>query len=77
MLLPDKMIRYKESVIAKFVPLLQILQESQSVEPNYLYKVTKEYFSSISEFIQTLDALYALGSIDFEPTTGDIVCLLR
>lgn len=75
MLLPDKMIRYRESVISKFVPMLQMLEKSRSIEPNRLYKDTRGLFSSTSEFIQTLDALYALGKIEFDTATGEILCL--
>ncbi len=75
MLLPDKIVRYKDSVISKFVPVLQILQTQKAIMPEQLYKKTKDTFSSFSEFIQTLDALYAIGTIDTDKTTGEIICL--
>lgn len=75
MLLPDKMIKYKESVLAKLVPVLNFLQINTPLFPERLYSETKNSFSSLSEFIQTLDALYALGKIDIDSTTGEIICL--
>ena len=74
MLLPDKMIRYKESVISKFVPALTILQNSNLL-PEELYRKMDKSFSSNYEFIQTLDALYALGKIKLDEKTGELVCL--
>lgn len=75
MLLPDKMVSYKDSVFSKFVPLLQILQKEKSVSPETFYTQTKNLFSSLSEFIQTLDALYALGKINLDKKNGEIICL--
>lgn len=75
MLLPDKIIRYKKSVISKFVPILEILKE-RSENARELYEQTKVHFSKVSEFIQTLDALYALGKIDMNEK-GEIVCLQK
>ena len=75
MLLPDKMIRYNESVISKFVPVLQAMVLNERIFPEQLYKNVKSHFSSLSEFIQTLDALYALGKVDIDNVTGEIKCL--
>lgn len=75
MLLPDKMIKYKESVLVKFVPVLNFLQLNSPIIPERLYEETKNIFTSLSEFIQTLDALYALGKIDIDNSTGEIICL--
>ena len=75
MLLPDKMIRYNESVISKFVPVLQVMILNERIFPERLYKNIKSHFSSLSEFIQTLDALCALGKIDIDNATGEIICL--
>ena len=75
MLLPDKMIRYNESVISKFVPVLQAMILNERIFPEQLYKNVKKHFSSLSEFIQTLDALYALGKIDIDNVTGEVICL--
>ena len=75
MLLPDKMIKYKESVLSRFVPVLTFLQSNSPIIPEKLYEEIKNSFTSLSEFIQTLDALYALGKIDFDNSTGEIICL--
>lgn len=75
MLLPDKMIKYKESVLARFVPVLTFLHSNSPIIPERLYAETKNSFTSLSEFIQTLDALYALGKIDIDNSTGEIICL--
>lgn len=59
MRLPSKITSYRESVISKFSPVLSALQESD-IEIFALYKTTMKYFSSIEEFMDTLDCLFAL-----------------
>lgn len=75
MLLPDKMTRYEESVLSKFVPLMQVLSKEKTIKVKELYEKTSEKFSTVCEFIQTLDALYALNKIDLNESAGEIICL--
>lgn len=65
MRLPSKITSYRESVISKFSPVLSVLQESD-IEIFALYKTTMKYFSSIEEFMDTLDCLFALQRIRYD-----------
>lgn len=60
---PNKVIPYRESVIAKFPIILQYL-ETQDMRPQLLYSKVKSKFSDSGEFIEVLDCLYALGKIE-------------
>ena len=57
MLLPSKITNYNKSVISKFVPVLKELTKKDK-SPLALYKSTKSHFSSVNEFVETLDCLY-------------------
>ena len=63
MKLPNKITSYNSSVLSKFLVVLNCL-ESADLTPIELYRKTKKNFSSISEFYETLDCLYALGAIE-------------
>lgn len=62
MKLPNKITSYKESIIGKLYPILNILV-SQDINVYTLYKETKNYFITTAEFVETLDCLFALGAI--------------
>lgn len=66
MLLPNKVIRYEESVISKFPIILQKLTEQKTSNPKALFEACKDDFSGINVFLQTLDCLYAMNKIEFE-----------
>ena len=63
MVLPGKTVDYKTSVISKFPIVLKILTEEKFCKLNELQERTKDVFSSIAEFVQALDCLFALGKI--------------
>ena len=65
MRLPSKVFTYKESILSKLAPVLQMLiDHPQSVLS--LYIDTKHHFEDITEFIECLDCLYALGKIQYD-----------
>lgn len=72
MLLPNKVIRYEESVISKFPVVLQELKAKTTVKPKDLYTCCKPYFADIHIFLQTLDCLFALNKIELNTGTGEI-----
>jgi hypothetical protein len=65
MKLPNKLFTTTESCIGKFPVILEITQKD-SISVYSLYTMTKKYFLSITDFIDTLDALFYLGKITFE-----------
>lgn len=62
MKLPNKITSYKESIIGKLYPILNILV-SQDINVYTLYKEIKNYFTTTVEFVEALDCLFALGAI--------------
>lgn len=72
MLLPNKVIRYEESVISKFPAVLQNLIDNNPRNVKDLFNDCKNNFSSANIFVQTLDCLYAMNKIDFNFKTGDV-----
>ena len=71
MLLPSKITNYNKSGSSKCVPVLKELTKKDK-RPLALYKSTKSHFSSVNEFVETLDCLYDLGKIDIDEEYGVI-----
>lgn len=66
MKLPSKVTPYKESTIAKFPIVLELL-EKKDMTPQELYaKVRKSKIKDISEFVEVLDCLYSMNKIDID-----------
>lgn len=65
MKLPNKITSYSESVISKFPPILLALQNTDTGVFS-LYEATMKSFSSIEEFLDTLDCLFALQRIEYD-----------
>jgi len=73
--LPGKNAVYKDSVISKFPIILTILSEEKFCKIVDLQNRTKNQFYSVSEFVQTMDCLYALGKIEINETKdGVYIC---
>ena len=64
MKLPTKVTSYQESVISKFVVILEILNE-KDVSLSELYSYTKQYFHDATEFIDAIDCLFALNKLEY------------
>ena len=70
MILPNKIISLEESCLPKAAKLLENLQDNDSVQS--VYRLNKNIFFDISEFIDALDLLFILKKIDVNFTTGVI-----
>ncbi|GEB32817.1 ABC-three component system middle component 7 [Brevibacillus parabrevis] len=65
MILPNKLIPFKDSILAKMVYILNVLVvNDESVE--ILFEKTKQYLEDINQFILVLDVLFALEKIEFD-----------
>lgn len=62
MKLPNKIFSYSESVLSKFVSIIEILEHSDETVVS-LYDKTKKYFRNVEDYIDALDCLYALNKI--------------
>ena len=72
MRLPSKITSYGESVISKFPPVLSILQDGDT-GVFALFEATMKHFSSIEEFLDTLDCLFALQKIRYD-AEREVLC---
>ncbi|PRA51952.1 ABC-three component system middle component 7 [Pseudomonas sp. MYb115] len=68
--MPNKIISLDESCLLKAAKILEFLEEEDSVQS--LYELKKNSFFDISEYIDALDLLFALGKINVNYTTGVI-----
>lgn len=65
MKLPSKVTPFKESIIAKFIPVLDTLK-TESLSPSELYKEVKTKVNGISELMEILDCLFILEKIKLD-----------
>ena len=72
MKLPSKITSYGESVISKFPPILSVLRDTD-MGVFSLYEATLKHFSSIEEFIDTLDCLFALQRVRYD-ADREVLC---
>jgi len=63
---PNKVIPYRKSILSKFPLVLKEL-ETQDYSVLDLYKKLEKKLDSLSEYMDILDCLYFLGSIELLP----------
>jgi hypothetical protein len=68
MKLPNKVIRYRESVISKIPPVLNELENGEKSAAQ-LFTAVKDKMEDVSDFVDILDCLFALGKIAYDETT--------
>lgn len=68
MRLPNKIFAFNESVLSKFSFVLSLLK-ANSLSVKELYLCLKNKTENISEFLEVLDCLYALGRIQYDDET--------
>lgn len=66
MKLPNKLFSYKESTISKLPFILSEISEKEYITIYQLYLNVIGKFDDISEFLDALDCIYALGKIDYD-----------
>lgn len=65
MRLPNKLYSYEGSTLSKFPIVLRALRDSDSGVTE-LYERIKKSVPDVSEYMEILDSLYALGKIDID-----------
>lgn len=73
MLLPNKTISYSESVLMLFPLILHTIENNPEISVSDLFNTIKGNCSSVIQFTQSMDCLFALGRIDFFAGTGGLV----
>ena len=71
MKLPNKVITYKESLLAK-IPVFLVVIKDQEIAVDLFYKKMKSKVDDIGEFMEVMDCLYALGKIELDVKKGVI-----
>lgn len=65
MILPNKLIRFQDSILAKTIYILDVIKFA-----NYsvleLYNEVKTYFDDINEYVLALDVLYTLEKVKYD-----------
>ena len=69
MIVPNKAIRYQESILSKLPRIIQVLQH-QNMSVLNLYREVQSDYSSLSQFLAALDTLFVLDKIIIE--SGEI-----
>lgn len=65
MIVPNKVINYKESIISKLPIILEkLIEKDRNIQE--LYLEIEDNFYDINEYIIALDALFILDSIEFD-----------
>ncbi|OMF88739.1 ABC-three component system middle component 7 [Paenibacillus sp. FSL R7-0337] len=72
MIIPNKIIRFDQSIIGKMLFVMDKL-DSEIINIQELYAETSEHFEEITEFIYSLDVLYVLDVIDYDLEKGLLV----
>ena len=65
MIFPDKLITFRESILARCIFILQAL-ENKSTSILDLFTKVEIHFEDISDFILALDVLFMLNKIKFD-----------
>jgi hypothetical protein len=74
--LPSSAVSFQDSVLSKFPLILQALScEADGITPLVLYLTVKDDLRDISEFIEVLDCLFALGKINFDDEKEVLRCV--
>ena len=68
MRLPNKLHSYDESILAKFPVVLSLLEKTD-VSVYSLFSQLKNHFEDVGEFVEVLDCLFALGSLEIMEET--------
>ena len=63
---PNKVISYRKSILSKFPLILKVL-EKQDYSVIDLYNKLEKKLDGVSEYMDILDCLYYLGSVELLP----------
>lgn len=76
MIVPNKLIKYKESIIYKMLELIKY-EERKKIDILDLYYNCKKCYSCIDEFIYSLEVLYILDYIEIDFNRGEVIYVKR
>ncbi|GKS13359.1 hypothetical protein YDYSY3_43590 [Paenibacillus chitinolyticus] len=62
---PNKLYTYNESIISKLPIIMNEIENDKDFSLSDLYSSVISKFQNITEFLDALDCLYALGKIEY------------
>ncbi|WP_238882957.1 ABC-three component system middle component 7 [Clostridium sp. YIM B02551] len=65
MKLPNKLFSYRESIVSKLPIILNAFEQEKYLTIDQLYINVINKFENISEFLEAVECLYALGKIEY------------
>lgn len=68
MIVPNKAVPIKESVIYKMLSIMDL--EFSAISVSALYAEVSGKFDGITDFVYALDVLFLLGKIEFDEAAG-------
>ncbi len=71
MKLPNKIIKYEDSIISKF-PIVLSKINNRDMSVLELYKEVSEKLENIAEFVEILCCLYSLNKIELNSVSGGL-----
>jgi hypothetical protein len=71
MIVPNKVIRFSESIIGKMPIILEFISKQDMTIKELLF-ATQDYFEEIDEFIYSLDVLFLLDAINVDFDKGEV-----
>jgi archaellum component FlaC len=72
MLLPNKIVPFKESILPRLSIVLSTLKE-KDLSVKMLYEAVKDNVDDVGDFLEILDSLYALGRISLDEERGLLI----
>lgn len=70
---PNKLYTFNESIFNNFTIILTVLKKNNDIKILELFELTRNKFLNISEFLETLEALYLLKKIEYNYITRRII----
>ena len=69
MIIPNKIVPFKGSIISKLPFVINALQQ-QNENPIELWEKARNQFDDINEYILTLDIAFVLGAVEYIEDSG-------
>lgn len=71
MIVPNKLVRYKESIIYKMMTIIEH-RDNGNIKIADLYNKCKNKYNSVDEFIYSIEVLYILECINIDFIKGEV-----
>lgn len=73
MILPNKLVKFQDSIIAKAPVILEEISSEKNLSILELFGKVNQYFEDVNQYILVLDVLFALEKIYFDEKAQVII----